>query len=552
AALYIEQSLDNRFRITTEATGWLAERVKDQQRKAEEASRALQAFCEREGMSFAGRQELQDQKMTALNAAALAAQTERITKENLASQLRALSPAERMNFPLIRGNTVVQTLRAEIAKLQEEERQMADRLGDRHPDLVDVRARIARTQEKLATEVREIAGMVESDYATAQKQEQHLRANAAAANREALTLSQKTIEYDALKRSVEIHQQLLKDLLGRSKETDLESELKATSLRLVERAELPQAPILPQRLRNYQIALLLGLALGVALSVLLERLDNTIKTPEDVRTQLNVPFLGMVPELLEHANPTADGAPVILKNPQSSPAEAYRVLRTNLAFCAAERSGRAYVVSSANPSEGKTTSVANLAIALAQSGARVLAIDADLRRPTLHQHFSVAKTPGLTDVIVSNCGLNEAVQGTSVRGLYLLPCGYVPPNPTDLLGSESMKDLVCELRQRYDWVLIDAPPILAMADAPLLCPLVEGLVLVVWAEKSGRPAIQRAIDSIGAVGGKLAGVVLNRVDLQRNSYYYSQHYGEYYRSYYLAQNETVRRPAKVVGKVGRS
>ncbi len=147
--------------------------------------------------------------------------------------------------------------------------------------------------------------------------------------------------------------------------------------------------------------------------------------------------------------------------------------------------------------------MANLASSLALNGAKVLAVDADLRRPTMHQHFGIPKTPGLSDLIVGKCQASEAIQVTRFKGLQVLPCGYVPPNPAELLGSAAMKQVVDALRSHYDWVLIDTPPILAMADTPVLCPLVDGVILVIGAEISGRPAIQRAVDQITGVGGKI-------------------------------------------------
>ena len=273
--------------------------------------------------------------------------------------------------------------------------------------------------------------------------------------------------------------------------------------------------------------------MGIGLTVLFEHMDNTLKTPEDVKEHLGLPFLGMVPDVgVKTTSNSPRPSPLILKNPQSAVAEAYRVLRTNLIFSSAETKGRALVITSANPGEGKTTTVANLASSLALNGAKVLAVDADLRRPTMHQHFGIPKTPGLSDLIVGKCQASEAIHTTRFKGLQVLPCGYVPPNPAELLGSAAMKQVVDALRSHYDWVLIDTPPILAMADTPVLCPLVEGVILVIGAEVSGRPAIQRAVDQILGVGGKVVGVVLNKVDLERNSYYYGQYYGEYYRSYY--------------------
>jgi capsular exopolysaccharide synthesis family protein len=232
--------------------------------------------------------------------------------------------------------------------------------------------------------------------------------------------------------------------------------------------------------------------------------------------------------------------PVALKNPEGAVAEAYRVLRTNLLFTCPGTGGRILVMSSANPGEGKTTTAANLASALALNGAKVLVMDADLRRPTLHQHFAISKMPGLSDLIVGRNQPSEVVQTTRYKGLHILPCGYTAPNPAELLGSNAMREIAGALRKMYDWVIIDTPPILAMADTPILCRLADGLVLVMAAESTSRPAVQRSVDSVTAVGGKVIGAVLNKVDLKRNSYYYSHYYGEYYRSYY---SETPTRAA---------
>jgi capsular exopolysaccharide synthesis family protein len=239
----------------------------------------------------------------------------------------------------------------------------------------------------------------------------------------------------------------------------------------------------------------------------------------------------MVPDVSD--KPQGARVPTMaLRNPDGPVAEAYRVLRTNLLFSSAETTGRAVVVTSANPGEGKTTTAANLAVALALNGAKVLVVDGDLRRPTLHQHFGVAKTPGLSDLIVGRTQASESIHTTRFKGLQVLACGYAAPNPAELLGSASMKQILAALRTCYDWVIVDTPPILAMADTPVLCPLVDGVVMVVAAETTTRPALVRALDQIASVGGKVTGVVLNKVDLKRNSYYYSQYYGEYYRSYY--------------------
>jgi succinoglycan biosynthesis transport protein ExoP len=550
AEAYIQQSLDYRSFNSTEATGWLGDRLKEQDLRVQTAEKALQDYREQEGLiNFEGRQGLVDQKLQTLNGAMLNARTARIGKETLFGQVKNLSAAQLESFPSVKGNSVVFQLQGELADLQKEQATLAETLGDKHPDMLRVRAQVRATEEKLRGETRNVVRAAENDYRTAASQEGNLNASLEGVKQEALGVNRKAIEFGVLKREVESNQQIYKDLLTRNKETSLQSELTTTNIRVMEKAEAPKTPISPQRTRTYELALLIGLGMGMGLVLLFEHLDNTLKTPEDVKEHLGLPFLGMVPDV---AAPPANGggskaSPVLLENPHSAVADSYRVLRTNLIFSSAGASGRAYVVSSANPGEGKTTTVANLASSLAINGARVLAVDADLRRPTMHHHFGVPKAPGLSDLILGKCRASDAIQTTRYKGLQVLPCGYTPPNPAELLGSASMKKVVDALRTYYDWVLIDTPPILAMADTPVLCPLVDGVVLVIGAEVSGRTHIQRAIDQVSGVGGKVIGVVLNKVDLRRNSYYYSQYYGEYYRGYY-AEGAGTHRGAKPTGK----
>ena len=533
AQLYIEQALELRFTTSTEATGWLADRVKEQHGKLLTAEQALQQYRESEGLvDQESRGGLVDQKLGTLNGAVLEARTERIAKETLYNQISSLGPSQLDSFPLVLGSGAVLALKTELSALQKEEALLAESLGDRHPEMVRVRGQIRSTQEKIRGEIRNVARAAESEYRTALAREARLQASLESVKNEAQAANRKSIEYVALKREVETNRQLYQDLLTKTKQTGLETELKTTNIRVIEKAETPRRPVSPKKARNYQVAVILGLLVGIGLALGFEHMDNTFKTPEDVQEQLRLPFLGMVPDV--GLKPTAAGRiPQLVKSPNSAVADAYRVLRTNLIFSSApDAPGRVILVSSANPGEGKTTTVANLAVSLAQNGAKVLAVDADLRRPTLHQHFGVTKTPGLSDLIVGKSAASQAIHSTKVKGLQVLPCGYLPPNPAELLGSPMMKQIVDALRAHYEWVLIDTPPILAMADTPVLCPLVDGVVLVIAAESASKPAVMRAVDQVQSVGGKIVGVVLNKVNLERNSYYYSQYYGEYYRSYY--------------------
>jgi succinoglycan biosynthesis transport protein ExoP len=527
ADTYIEQSVEFRFNNSSQATDWLSERLAEQKQKFEEAERAFLAYREKHGLTEEAAGAPVADKIQALESAAMVARTDRIAKEAAVNQARAMSSSQLASMPALIGAPGVEEARSKISQLQAEQSRLGETLGERHPDMVRLRGEIAIAQQRLQIELHNAIRGLEAEADTARSRESSLQADLARARQEGIDVGRKSIEYEALKREVDTNKQVFQTLMSRAKETGLESELRATNVRIVDRAEVPRGPASPNRSRNYRLALLIGIALGIGLAFVFEHADATIKTPDDVK-QLGIPFLGMVPSVVssgESARPRA------LKNPEGAIAEAYRVLRTNLLFTSPGGAGRIIVVSSPNPGEGKTTTTANLASALALNGAKVLVVDADLRRPTLHQHFSISKMPGLSDLIVGRNQPSQVIQ-TRYKGLHVLPCGYTAPNPAELLGSNAMKELTVAFRKVYDWVLIDTPPILAMADTPIICRFADGLVLVVAAEATSRPAVLRAVDAIASVGGKVVGAVLNKVDLKRNSYYYSHYYGEYYQSYY--------------------
>jgi capsular exopolysaccharide synthesis family protein len=535
AELYIEQSREFRSSRSSKATDWLSDRLAEQRARVEAAERALIEYQEQQGLAVSPAEGAPDtDRVSTLEAAIVSARMERVGKEAALAQARSASSYQLATLPAVAGHPAVQEARSKVSELQAEYNRLGDTLGEKHPDMVRLRGDVQVAQEKLQAEVRAALRGLEADVQAARARESGLEANLVTARADTLEGGRKAIEYNALRREVEANKQLFQSLMSRSKETGLESELTSTNVRIMEKAEVPRAPISPRRTRNYQLALAIGLALGLGLALLFEHVDNTVKTPEDIKA-MGMPFLGMVPNVDQRPGNPAAARAVNTASPDAAVAEAYRVLRTNLIFSSpSDGGGRALVLTSANPGEGKTTTTANLAVALALNGAKVLVVEADLRRPALHQHFRIKKTPGLTDLIVSKCQASQAIQSTRFKGLQVLPCGYVPPNPAELLGSASMREIVQALRSCYDWVLIDTPPVLAMADTPVLCPLVDGVVLVVSAEQSPRPAVLRSVDQVQGVGGKVVGVVLNRVDLRRNSYYYGQYYGEYYRSYYAA------------------
>ena len=305
------------------------------------------------------------------------------------------------------------------------------------------------------------------------------------------------------------------------------------SVRIIDQAAVPEFAISPKRRRAVMLALALGIVLGLGAAVLLERLDASVKTTDELRDRYDLDVLALIPEirLADGGGSSAGLARLVTHvDPRSPVAEAYRSLRTNLAFARGTQDHRTVVFTSPGPADGKSTTVANLAITFAQQGQRTLLVDADLRRSVLDRSFEVPRSPGLTDVIVGRSAFDDAVHATKVPNLFLLASGHAPPNPSELLGSGGMRAAVEAARERFDVVIFDSPPLLAVTDAAVLATQVDGVVLIVRMQKSQREAVRRAVAQLRQVGARVLGAVVNAVTQRQGRYYGG--YGYYYYSYY--------------------
>jgi succinoglycan biosynthesis transport protein ExoP len=534
---YIEQSLEYKFLASKEASDWLAERLAEQRKKLEESEAALQRYREvNDAVSLEDRQNIVVQKLADLNAAVTKAKTERLEKEALYNQLRAIqSNREALDtFPAILSNTFIQDLKTQLGQLQREEAQLGEKLGDRHPDMIKLRTAIQTAEAKLQNEIAKVVQSVRNEYQAALAQERSLTEALEAQKREALQLNRKAIDYGVLQRDVESNRQIYESLLQRAKETGVAGELKASNIRVVDPAEVPRVPARPRKGLNLLLGAVVGAMLAVGFAFFLEYLDNRVKTPDEIKAYLGLPFLGMVPKVA--AKDLRGETPLLGDGVPAPFAEAFRVVRTNVLFSSADSGSKSLIVTSTGPGEGKTLTASNLAVGLAQTGQRVLLIDADLRKPRVHELFGEARDPGLSNLLVGSAKASEAVRKTAVANLWILPAGRVPPNPTELLGSVRFKDFLATLREHFDWVLLDSPPVLVAADATVAAHVTSGVLFVVGAEMPTRHAARSALEQLGAAKARLLGAVLNRVDLEHNAYYYSHYYRPEYARYYKHQS----------------
>jgi capsular exopolysaccharide synthesis family protein len=532
AKAYIEQNLEFKFMSSKEASDWLGQRLAEQRQQVESSEQALQRYREQtDGGALEERQNIVVQKLSDLNAAVTRAKTERLQREAAYNQVRALSERNAIDtFPAILANTFIQQQKAEIADLQRQQAQLSEKLGPRHPDMLKLSNAIQTAEVKLQAEIAKVVQAVKNEYQAAVIQEQSLSGALDHQKRDALSLNRKGIDYGVLQRDAATNRQIFDSLLQRAKETGVSAELKTSNIRVVDAAETPRRPASPNAPTNLLLGFFGGLTLSLGLTFFFEYLDNRIKTPEEVKAHLGLPFLGMVPALFGH-----DGSDPLMNNgvPQNF-SEAFRAIRTNVLFSSTEDGPKTLVVTSTAPGEGKTLVATNLAISLAQASLRVLIVDADMRKPRVHGVFDQPQEPGLSNVLVGNAKASESVRSTNVPGLWALSAGMLPPNPAELLGSKRFKEFVTTLGQHFDWVIIDTPPVMAVTDSVIAGNVVQGIVFVLGAEMTSRHTAQRAVEQLANSKGKFVGAILNRVDLQHHGYYYSQYYRKEYGAYYAA------------------
>jgi len=527
---YVDQNLQVRVQSSQNMLEWLASEIDKQQKKVQESEQALTDYREKQNaMSLDDKQNIVTQRLSQLNDALIAVRTKKAQKEALYNQVRSMSATTSPDaIPAIAQNAQVQSIKNRIAELQQQRAQLSEKYGEKWPALQAVQANLQEAKSQLDAETTRALQSIKNDYETAVLEERTLSANLDAGKADAQDLSRKSVGYNVMEREAKSNRAVYESLLAREKELSVASNSRANNVRVIDRAEVPKAPLTPGGRRTWLMSFAVGLALAIGVAFGLDYLNDTIRTPEDAVKWLRMPFLGLVPAVRGDTHPVLTSAHV----PHDF-GEAFRSLRTSLVGKYPEQGTKIMVVTSAQPLEGKTTTAANIAMALAYGGLRVLLIDADMRRPGLHRPLRLTNERGLSQVLIGQARVRDVIQRTVDPNLLAITAGKAPPNPSELLGSERMKTLIANLSHGpFDWIVIDTPPVLAVTDAVILAPLVSGVTFVVGAEMTRRRLAARALETIMGAQPKITAVVLNKVDFARNKYYYSRYYGHQYKNYY--------------------
>ncbi|MGH9540138.1 MAG: GumC family protein [Terriglobales bacterium] len=551
---YIEQNFKTRFESTMQASDWLSKQLVDLEMKVQTSQEKLVLYQKQhEILGIDEKQNIITSKLDELNKELTAAESDRMGKESVYRLVESGDPDTAAAAAVSAGasggasggSSLMEKMREQQADLKIQVAQLTTQFGNSYPKVMQLNNQLKEVDAQLQTEMTKVVSRVRSGYLASLQHESMLRAALDKQKQEANQLNESAIEYSLLKRDVESYRTLYEGLMEKLKEAGVTAGLKSNNIRNVDKARVPTYPSEPNVPRNLAFALALGMTTGIGLAFLLEGIDNTVRTPEQAQAISALPSLGMIPmgsknsveaaaRRLTVASSREAVELVTQARPQSQMAESYRALRTSLLLTSLGAPPKVILITSALPQEGKTTTSINTAIVLAQKGTRVLLIDADLRRPSIHKTLGMGPKTGLSNVLTGSASLQQAVvRSTIVPTLFVLPAGTPPPNPAELLASSNMKDILAELRDEYDHIIVDTPPTLSVTDAVVMSTRADAVVLVIRSGQTTKQALRRSRDILVQVNARVAGVLLNAVDLNSPDYYYYYEYqGKYGHRYY--------------------
>lgn len=530
---FIQSNLDRKFESSSYAREFLEERIAQTKERLESAERQLVAYAANqqiinvgepsEGAASGGATEsLTSQNLVALNTALARARAERVAAEE---RWRSASSSDLMTLPEVLQNPSIQRLTEQRAVLDAEYQQKLSVFQPDYPEMVRLRAQIEEADSQIRTIAGNIRSSIRSQYQIAANEERSLQAQVTGLTGEVLDLRDRSIQYNILQRELDTTRTLYEALLQRYKEVGVTGGVTANNISIVDMATPPESPSKPNMLLNMALAALLGLGLGVLAALVLEALDETLATPDDVEKKLGVPVLGVVP-LLDKGETPADA----LGDIRSGFSEAYYSLRTALQFSTPDGAPGSLLVSSARPAEGKSTTAYAVALNLARIGKRVLLIDGDLRNPSMHRVVGVENDRGMSNLLSGSASLQAVVQPTRQENLFFIPCGPLPPNPAELWGGDRLREFLTEARKNFDHVVIDGPPVLGFADAPILAAAVNGVLFVLESRGTRRGQARGALGRLQVGRAHVLGAVLTKFSAKSTSYggydyAYDYHYG---------------------------
>ena len=525
ADLYLRQQLEAKFDATKRATDWLNEHLSDLKSKVVESDQAVQTFREQHQLVAQKGTTVTAQQLTEINSQLIMASADRAQKE---ANLRQVSGGGDTAAQVL-ASPVIQQLKAQQSELRRKQAELSTRYKPMHPEMINIQAQINDLNKKIQEESANIIRSMQNDVNAARTKEASLRDSLNSLQKSTGAQSQDEVQLRELEREAEANRALYENFLTRFKQTSAQEDMQQADAHIVAQAEVPTIPTFPRKTMMIGLSVTLALVTGVILAFGLERLDNGFRDPDQIESLTGVPFMGLVPAASGRAQD------IVVTQPISSYGEAIRSVRASLTFSNVDDPPKVVLVTSSVPKEGKSVFANSLARSVARSGGRALIVDCDLRHPTQAGLLKARKSPGLLSYFSDGTDLDKLIQIDNLSQMHYLPVWEGATNPQDLLGSQQMKSLLDRLREKYDLIVLDAPPVLAVSDALVLSHLVDAtLFLIRWGD-TPRPVALGAVKLLRTQGAGVAGFVLSRVDVRRHAkygygdagYYYGR-YGSYY------------------------
>jgi len=564
---FINFSIEKRYQSTQQASDFLTEQIANLREDLAAKERELQKYGQEKELYFLNNTEnIAVNKLADIANAYNQALIDRIRAEAVYRELKDLDVD---SLPQSVSNPTIQQLNAEYNRVKNDYMEKIKFFKPSYPEMVRLKARLDSIEEQLKKAV----DGVESDYRSALKREYSLKRQLEKQKAEVAKMNSSAILYNSLKIEVENMRRLFNSLVERQKSTLVSARLgslNTSNVNVIDKAEIPKSPLSSKK-KNLILAFLIGIFGGVGLCFLLEYLDNTIKGPEDVERLAGLPSLGVVPFLDKEGmrkgksyilysgyksqtggNPQHQSEVLKIKEielinylyPKFSISEDYRTVRTSILLSHPDSPPKTIAFTSSLPQEGKTASAVNMAVSFSQLEKRVLIVDADLRKPKLHKIFKVLNIGGLSGYLAGKLPLKEAVQKTSIKNIWVIPSGPIPPNPAELLNSNRMKDLIEEVKGSFDVVLFDTAPVLGVVDSVIVSSLVDITILVIRAGELTRKQFLNAVEEMRRAKVNIIGVVFNGLKLKKSDYHFMDYY-RYYRHYYYGPEEEKGSEAEV-------
>jgi len=550
---YIRQGLGLYADASGEAQRYLDQKLVELRERVEKSEIALNSYRREKGiLALSGRENIVVDRLSDLNKELTAAEGNRIALE---AQVKLIRERNYDFIPEVVNSSLIQALKQNLIQLEGQYASLSTQFKPSYPPMARLGAQVEDARRRLASEVERVVGGIESAYLAASAREKEVHDKLAEQRGLALGLKDDSVQYAILQREVDTNRQLYDSVLQRLKEMGISTAVRVSNVSIIDRADPPTSPSSPRKTQSLLMAMVLGLAGGFAVALVLEYFDDTLKNPQHAERYLNLPSLGVVPRFsgngsaaLENARDTrplltsrvAPEYPTLPWLGSHPMGDAYRALRTTLLLARSVGPPQAVLFTSAAPSEGKTITALNVAIAFAHLEAKVLVIDADLRRPRCHSILNLPNDTGLSDLLSGQAAIEDVIQTTSVTNLSLISAGTSPLHSTDLLGSRQMQKLLAEMRTRFDYILIDCSPVMAVGDALVIASIVDGVVMVVNGHQTPKQIVKAACARLEFARATIFGVILNQFDARGHDHTYYSQYGYGYSQQFEPYSPTNR------------